>query len=447
MSRLSLRLRLVLAGAAAVITALALAAFALSMLFGAHVERLAAAELSVQLDSLIAGIDRTPETNHLGVTSAPTDPRFTLPFGGRYWQIDSPEGPALRSRSLWDEVLAMPVDHLDDGVEHLHRITGPGGTPLLAVERTVTLPASISPAPLRVTVAIDAGDLVLARAAFLRDITPYLAALALVLIIAGWLQVSFGLRPLADLGRRIAALRAGRTTRLGTDIPADIRPLGEEIDTLLAEREAELSRARNRAGDLAHGLKTPLQALIGEAGRLQDGGQPEAARAIEDITATMQRHVERELTRARIASTKGKGRADLAQIIDQIRRVLERTPQGAALDWQVSIPAGLMAATDPADLTEALGALTENAARHAKARISFSAKRAGGRIVLTLADDGPGIPEGEIAALIERGARADLRGHGLGLTIAHEIIEAMGGRLELTDAAPGLRVTIDLPAA
>ncbi|MDV7269279.1 HAMP domain-containing sensor histidine kinase [Thioclava sp. A2] len=447
MSRLSLRLRLVLAGAAAVVTALALAAGALAMLFGAHVERLAAAELSVQLDNLIAGIDRPAASDTLVTSSAPTDPRFNLPFGGRYWQINSPDGPALRSRSLWDEVLILPRDHLDDGVEHLHTITGPDGAPLLAVERTVTLPASISPAPLRVSVAMDAGDLAQARAAFMRDIAPYLAALALVLIVAGWMQVSFGLRPLADLGQRISALRDGRSTRLGADIPAELRPLGEEIDTLLAEREAELTRARNRAGDLAHGLKTPLQALIGEAGRLRDADQPEAAHAIEDITATMQRHVERELTRARIASTKGKGRTDLAQIVSQIRRVLERTPQGEALDWQVDIPAGLMAATDPADLTEALGALTENAARHAKTCISFSATRSGGRVALTLADDGPGIPAADIAALIERGARADLRGHGLGLTIAHEIIEAMGGALTLSDAAPGLRIRIDLPAA
>lgn len=447
MSRLSLRLRLVVAGAAAVIAALVLAAFALSALFAAHIERLAAAELSVQLDHLIAGLERDPATGALITTAAPADPRFNLPFAGRYWQFDPPGAPPQRSRSLWDEALPLPIDDLSDGAEHVHLVVGPKGGTLLAVERRVTLPPGMGGDQLRVAVAMDAVDLTAARAEFVRDMAPYLAAMALVLIAAGWIQVSFGLRPLADLGRRVVTIRAGRETRLGDDIPAEIRPLGEEIDALLAQREAELQRARNRAGDLAHGLKTPLQALIGEAARLRAAGQGGSADAIDDITGTMRRHVERELTRARIAAGAGRGRADLADSVGQILRVLRRAPAGEVLDWQLDLPVGLAVAADPADLTEALGALLENATRHARSRVTIAARHEGARIRLTLSDDGPGIPPARRAAMVERGARADSRGHGLGLTIASDILTAIGGQMTFGDAGPGLRIDIDLPAA
>ncbi len=446
MSRLSLRLRLALGGAVAVIAALALAAFALSALFAAHSERLAAQELSVQLDHLIAGIDRDPETGGLRATAPPTDPRFALPFGGRYWQVDLPGADPHRSRSLWDETLPLPTDSLADGAEHVHRIAGPQGSTLLAVERMITLPLALGGDRLRVAVAMDAADLTAARGAFMRDLVPYLAALALVLIAAGWAQVFYGLRPLADLGRRVASVRAGDAARLGQDFPVEIRPLGEEIDALLAAREEELQRARNRAADLAHGLKTPLQALVGEAERLREAGQAPAAEVLEEITGTMQRHVTRELTRARLAAGTTRGRADLGKAVGQIARVLQRTPQGAALDWQASLPEGLWVAADPADLAEALGALMENAARHARRSVQVGARREGAHIRLTLEDDGPGIPPERIEALMARGARADEGGDGLGLTIASEIIAAIGGTLAFADAAPGLRLEIDFPA-
>jgi len=445
--RLSLRLRLLLAGAAAIALSLAVAAVALSELFAAHVERRALAELSVHLDQLLAGIERGADGT-LEIATAPADPRFARPLGGLYWQIEA-EGTVVRSRSLWDYTLPLPTDVLTDGAGHVHHLVGAEGELLLVYERFVRLPTRLGGGAARAAVALAESDLALAKRAFMADLAPYIALLALVLIAAGWAQVGVGLSPLARVETRVAEVRSGARTRLGTDFPAELRPLASEVDALLALREAELARARTRAGDLAHGLKTPLQALLGEADRLRHAGQETGARAIEEITAEMHRHVDRELSRARVASRAASARADAAQAVARILRVIQRSGRGAELTWTSNLPPGLIAAIDSDDLTEALGALAENAARHAHSTVRLAARRQGGQVLIEVSDDGPGIAPERIETMMQRGARADESdaSTGLGLAIARGIVEAAGGTLTLSDAAPGLRAAIALPTA
>lgn len=441
---MSLRLRLALAGAAAILLALGLAALALGQLFAAHVERRAVAEMTVQLDQVLAGLERGAAG--LALARPPADPRFAMPYGGLYWQIEGPGG-MLRSRSLWDGVIGLPPDALADGQVHVHRLAGPRGAELLVLERSVTLPARLGGETARAAVAMEATELDAASAAFLADLLPYLGLLAAALTLAGWAQLAIGLRPLRGLKGQVAALRAGRAARMGGDWPAEVRPLAGEIDALLSARTAETERARARAADLAHGLKTPLQALMGEAARLRAAGADSRAEGIEDIAGAMRRTVDRELARARTAARAADARADPAEVAARLIAVLRRTPAGSGLDWRMQVPAGLAVALDEADLAEALGALAENAARHARATVVFRAEPAGPLLRLTVADDGPGMPGPQRAALVRRFARADETGTGLGLAIAAEIAEAAGGALDLDEAGPGLAATLALPRA
>ncbi|MCI5112832.1 MAG: HAMP domain-containing histidine kinase [Marivita sp.] len=439
---MSLRLRLALAGAVAILVALGLAALGLATLFAAHVERRAVAEMSVQLDQVLAGLERGPDG--LSLARPPADPRFSQPYGGLYWQIE--EGGAIqRSRSLWDTVLDLPADTLGDGAVHVHHLPGPEGANLLVLERSSILPARLGGGAVRAAVGMNASELDAARRNFMADLAPYLGLLALALITAGWAQLSVGLRPLRDLGARIAALRTGRAMRMGEDWPVELRPVAAEIDDLLTARDAETERARARAADLAHGLKTPLQALMGEAARLRGEGATEQAEGIEDTARAMRRTVDRELARARTATRAVDAQADPALVADRLIAVLRRTPDGAELDWRQGIAPGLSVALHEADLAEALGALAENAARHAKSTVAISAQTDGSHLLLSVADDGDGIPETRRAALMQRHARADETGTGLGLSIATDIAQAAGGDLMLTSAEPGLRATLRLP--
>lgn len=464
----SLRLRLILAGAVSVLAALALAAAGLLVLFERHVERRIDQELSVHLDQLVAGLDRTAG-GALVLLRPPGDPRFAVPLSGLYWQYEG-QNAVQRSRSLWDFELALPAEENGDPLPHRHTLAGPGETQLLLLERVVELRG----APVRVAVALDRREIDTATRAFGLDLAPYLAVLALFLMAAAVAQVTIGLRPLTAVRDGLAAIRSGRRTRLGDDFPDEIRPLAGELDGLLAAREAQVESARARAGDLAHGLRTPLQVLAGDVERLQARGETEIAAEIETVALAMRRHVERELARARLASGRGTATAAPAAVARAVVAVVSRTPAGSRLDWQVEIAEDARLAIDPDDLAEALGNLAENAARHAVARVRFTLDEAPGEepgegggegpeegpdegqgtspelVRLCVRDDGPGIPDDLIGTLTARGGRLDMAGGsgaGLGLAIVSDIAEAWGGRLLVENREPGLEAALCLRPA
>lgn len=447
MKRGSLRLRLLLAAALSVLAALALSAFGLTLLFERHVERRVEAELGIFLDQVVAGLDRAADGS-LVLTREPADPRFGEPLSGLYWQLQA-DNTMLASRSLWDATLALPPDELADGAVHRHRFAGPGGAALIALERSVTLPDRLGGGILRAAVAADAAEIAAATRAFAVDLVPYIGVLAAFLIAAAYMQVSVGLRPLAAVRRHLAAIRDGRRRRLGQAFPDEIQPLAAEVDALLEARERQAEKARARAGDLAHGLKTPLQVLAGCADRLRAKGETEVADDIALVAGSMRRHVERELARARRSATVPDATAEVARVVERLVAVVARTPAGSRLDWAVEIRAGTVARIDADDLAEALGNLIENAARHARRRVAIGARQEAGLIVVTVADDGGGIPPERLDEALRRGGRLDNLGSGagLGLAIVQDVAEAWAGELRLRNGAAGLEAAFAVPAA
>lgn len=441
----SLRLRLLLAGTISTAVALALAGYGLAVLFERHVERRIDAELIVHLNQLTAHLEPAGE-GRLKLSTPPADPRFEVPLSGLYWQIVAEQnGSVLHSRSLWDSELALPAEtQVDDEVRH-HRITGPDNKELYLLQRRVALPPRMGGGTARIAIAWESAEIATAVRQFTADLTPLLTILGALLLAAAWAQVTIGLRPLNAVRTRLAAIRSGKSKRLGSEFPDEVRPLAQEIDALIDARDAELARAKARAGDLAHGLRTPLQVLQTEIERLARDGHETAALHLATVTRTMQRTIERELTRARLAAPHRNAEADIATAVTQVLRVVERMPGAERLDWIVDIPAGLSAPIDRDDLAEALGNLIENAARHARHMVTVTGERSGAAVSLSVADDGPGIPAEQLQEVLRRGGRLDERGSGagLGLAIVTDIVESWGGALTLTDGKPGLIATIN----
>lgn len=303
---------------------------------------------------------------------------------------------------------------------------------------------------MRATVALDTADVAAATRAFAVDLLPYLGLIAALLIATGYAQVAIGLRPLTTVRKRLSAIRAHKTRRLGRGFPDEIMPLAEEVDALLEARERQIAKARARAGDLAHGLKTPLQVLSGDVERLRMKGEVEIATEIQQVATAMRRHVDRELARARIGTGGQEASARLAEAVERVVAVMVRTPAGARLNWSVDIPADGAARIDPDDLAEAVGNLAENAARHAREKVSIrSSNESSGFIILTIADDGKGIPPGQLEEALSRGGRLDRseNGAGLGLAIVADIAEAWEGRFEIRNTSTGLEADLCLPRA
>ncbi|MEX0430904.1 sensor histidine kinase [Spiribacter insolitus] len=448
MTRGSLRLRLAVAGAIAICLSLAVAGWGMTRLFSAHVERGAVSELETHLEQVLGGLERDPGGS-LTLASEPADPRFRQPYGGLYWQINTADG-SLRSRSLWDWQLALPPLSPTEGLAVLDDLQAPDGRRLLGVERSVVLPPSLGGETITLMLAMDRAAVSAAVRSFATDLLPYLTLLALALIAAGWLQLEVGLRPLRELAERLAAIRTGEAQRLGGDLPREVSPLASDFDALLDAREAEMDAARQRAADLAHGLKTPLQALLGESDRLRRTGDEATADTLERIVGRIRQHVDRELTRTRVASRASGSRSDVIEVTASVVAVIARTPDGERLTWETPTKGAeaMPVALDAADLAEAIGTLLENAARYADQCVRISARPVGGgKVEIRVRDDGPGLPDSALTRLLDRGARLDeRRDHtGLGLAICREIAEGAGGSLALENAEPGLRARLTLP--
>jgi signal transduction histidine kinase len=450
MSARSLRARLWIAGGVSIAIAILVAGAGLVTLFERHVERRIGAELRVQLNQLAAAVT-LDDAGAVQLTNAPADPRFAQPLSGLYWQIDAPgDAGLLRSRSLWDTVIDLPDDALQPSGVHTHWLPGPNGQRLLISERLVVIEQGGETRALRLMAGVDRDEVIAARHAFAADMVPYLAIVTVAFIVATLVQIQIGLTPLEAVRQGVGAIRSGRAQRLAEHYPAEVMPLVGEVNALLAARERAVEQARAWTADLAHGLKTPLSALSADAQRLREAGQDALADDLEQLAQTMRRRVDRELIRARVRSGTQPYPAgsDVVAALRSLLRTLQRTPEGARLEWSIRAPRCAEVAMAQEDLLELLGNLLENAAKWARAQVLIKVL-GDGPIALRIQDDGPGVTAEQLPHLGQRGLRLDQRkeGTGLGLAIARDIIDAYGGTLKFSLApGSGLTAEVELPA-
>lgn len=136
-----------------------------------------------------------------------------------------------------------------------------------------------------------------------------LGLLALVFMIGGLSQVRRGLAPVDQLRGRLAAVRDGRSRRIEGDYPAEVQPLVDDLNALIEHREDAVRRAQAKAGNLAHGLKTPLALLSQEAEQVESAGHTELAAGIRQEVDRMRRQIDYHLAHARGRLRRGTGHA------------------------------------------------------------------------------------------------------------------------------------------
>jgi signal transduction histidine kinase len=273
-----------------------------------------------------------------------------------------------------------------------------------------------------------------------------------LLMTAGVWQIRRSLRSLGLLQTRLAAVHRGDDREIAGRYPAEVQPLVDDLNALIAEREQRVRRALARAGDLAHGLKTPLAVLASDADRVAAAGDPELAAALTAQVERMRHQIDYHLAQARAAAAgDGPGvRAVVAPSVDGLIRTLQRLHAERALTLESSVPAALTVRCRREDLEEILGNVLDNACKWGRARVRLEAAQSDGVVAITVDDDGPGLDPALADDVLRRGVRADGRmpGSGLGLAIAHDLLELYRGTIELSRSPlGGLRARIRLPAA
>ena len=448
----SLRFRLLAGTLAALLLALLLAGLLLAGLFREQVRRQFESGLRAQLDQLSARLEFDAQGRPQLDARQLSDPRWSRPYSGLYWQLDAdggvsaPQRGVLRSRSLWDAQLQAPPDALADGTVHWHELSGPDGAPLLLAERLLR-PEAASAGAWRLLVAADLRETRAAARRFNGVLALSLAVLLALLGAAALAQVAVGLAPLRALQRALAAVHAGRAARIEGRFAAEVQPLVEDFNAVL-DRNAELvARARSQAGNLAHAVKTPLAALDAAAQR----GEAALAPLVREQVGLLRRQVDWHLARARAAAALPGLRTPLAPLLAGLLRVMERVHRGRGLRLAAgAVSPALAFAGESQDLQEMLGNLLDNACKWARSEVRIEARAEAGRLRLRVEDDGPGIPADQRATALARGARLDesVAGSGLGLAIVQELAGLYGGSLDLGDSPlGGLAATLVLPAA
>ena len=451
MNRISLRLRLLAVWAIFIALMLQIVGVGLRLLYQRSITERTRSELSADLRQLRRGMEVSP-SGGVSVVRAPTDPQFDIVFGGRYWQIEETGKPIAKSPSLETVSLVLPKSFEASEAEKSVDIVGPEDQKLFAVVRKHFLPRmeSNERLTLTITTAVDASEIEEDTDKFAADLFRSLTGLAVMLLLGAWAHVTIGLRPLEVLRSRVADVRAGRADQIEGEYPDEVMPLVLETNALLDAQEYALAAARARAGDLAHGLNTPLAVMAAKSRELRRKGEAGVANEIDHQIESMHRHVERELARARARGPASAGHApiDAVALLRNLIQVIDSLPRDVAIDWVDELPDIFLVAADRDDFNNIAGNLLENAHKWAKARVRIGAKRQSGRAVFTIEDDGPGVADDKISEVLQRGVRADttVSGSGLGLAIVSDLIELYRGSLELSRSAlGGLKVTIDLP--
>jgi signal transduction histidine kinase len=444
----SLRTRLLLSAAVFVGLALAAVWFILAGLFERQIAAEYEARLGAVADTLAANLVR--KAGGWTIDREPVDPRYGVPGSGEYWQVTGDVAKPLRSRSLWDTTLAETGPLAARG-SSLISLVGPVDEQLVAVSTRITVENS-EPASFTLVAATHRDAYDAAVDGFASQLFTMLAATGIFLMLASALQVTVGLAPLTALSRRVADIRSGTARRLPEEGPQETGALVREVNQLLEARERDLDKARNRASDLAHGLKTPLTILAQIAERMEASrsalAKVSGTEIAEQVGAIRQR-VDRQLALSRMSGLHGQ-KTDMRAATDKLVNVVRQLPTQGTVEWHNKIPPEVMAACEMNDFAEALGNVLDNARKFARTRIELTGGLRGAMAWLTVTDDGPGVPDGQVERIAERGMRLDTKESetGLGLAITREILEAHGGRLSLANAADGgLAVTLELPGA
>ena len=440
----SLNARVTLGAALVLAVFVALSAFALERAFRDSARSARQERLLAQVYLLMAAAEVDPQ-GKLILASGPSEPRLDQPGSGLYAAIVDGAGEVIwRSRS------SLSVDtpkgpSLPAGQQRFAQIDS--GEGFFQESFGVTWATASGSYPFTFSVAEDLKPFRDQLAVYRRSLWSWLGIMAVLLLAAQWATLRWGLKPLRRVADELTGLEKGERDRLAGDYPTEIKRLTDNLNTLLTHERARQKRYRDALADLAHSLKTPLalmRSVIAET-----APEAKSAQTLDEQVDRMDRIVGYHLQRAAAS-----GRSELLApqplrpAVERICAALGKVHADKRVEVELDVDPALAFRGDEGDLTEVLGNLLDNAFKWARARVRVNAQLAQNRIHLHVEDDGPGISAEAAAHVLERGTRADqsVPGHGIGLAVTRDIVEAYAGRVEISSSAlGGARITLTLP--
>lgn len=445
----SIRLRITVASLAAIAIAIFTANILIANLFKEHALKQFEATMQVQLNQIASLIVAEPKSGRIELTSQPSEPRWSAPLSGYYWQINLPDGQLLRSRSLWDSILNVSQKETA-GTSNFYYIDDLSNQHLLALTKSLSIDGGST--KFLLTVASDTKELDKAILAFQSSIQGYLLILAIVLLAILFLQISFGLSPLSALKMALHRFHIGEAERVEGAFPVEFNPLVAELNDVIEKNSTIVTRAKTQAGNLAHAMKTPI-AVISNALEDRNISHDSFKALVQEQIYKAKEQIDWNLAKARAATSVKNSRlkTSVLPVIESIVAVMRKVYAEKALRIELQNPAAssFIFNGEEHDLQEIVGNLLDNACKWAKTRVDISAASYKDGLQIVVEDDGLGVNPADYGKVLRRGFRVDelTQGSGLGLAIVDDLISLYGGSIELGHSSlGGLRVQVRLGA-
>ncbi len=411
------------------------------------------------LDGHLMALLAAAEPTGQGELEMPTDlhdPRLSSIGSGLYAEIRRADGVVRwRSRSALGHEMAFGATS-EDGSRLFQKESLPDGTPLLTLSLSIQWEfpdGELKPFVFSVAESLDSFNAQVAR--FRQQLFGWFAAVALVMLLAISALLRGLLRPLRQIETEIGAIEEGKRESLSGQFPTELMGVARNMNLLIDSERARSDRYKATLDNLAHSLKTPLAAMRallnqGLPAKFSDRFDEQIERMDEIVRYQLRKPA--TLATENLVLTQVSVVREVERLVDGLRKVYhDKEP-----DIDTAIDEGIQFRGDKGDFLELAGNLLDNACKWCDSRVRITIRHAvnevgvKGGIVLSVADDGPGIPAAAAEELLQRGTRLDesTPGHGIGLAVVKDIAHSYGGQLSIqTSDLGGAEITVTISPA
>lgn len=416
---------------------LGLIGMALDRAFVNSVNAAARDQLQGNIYALLGAADET-EDGHLAMPMGLPDPRYSEIESGLYAEVAGEHDYSWRSHSL----IGSEFDFLQwtapgDWVFREYAINRQNFLTLsfgvdwesldgVATRYTFAVAQNLAPQLSRIQ-------------AFRKTMLYWFGGLALALLLAQFLILRWGLKPLRQVEKEIGDIENGRTHRLTGAYPRELTGLTNNLNSVLSQSVVARERYRHSLDDLAHSLKTPLALLLGALGsKSSDALERTVHEQVDRMNGIVQHQLKRAAASGKTVATKP---VPICKAVTRLKLSLDQVYRQRAIQCQVDCAEDYLFLGDEADLLEILGNVLENAYKYGQQNVTVivtGADRAG-FVRLDISDDGKGIDQALRPSVLKRGYRLDERqeGQGIGLSVVAEIVDLYDGSITIGENRSG----------
>lgn len=428
----------------------------LSILFGISIEKQFDHRLQSTLTELV-GSTRIVD-NKVVLDLKHSAPNYSNLYSGWYWQIVESasyenlfKSPSLDKSSLilqFSDVDKLNIAAHKDQVFR-HNLKGPVQQDIRIYAQYILFPEQAE--PLLYIISGNSKLLKQEARSFYWMIATGLSLLVLGLLLGTYFQLRFVLKPLENLKNYLAKIRVGEGKAIEGDLPQEIIPVANEINSLIAANRQVIERARTHVGNLAHALKTPISVLLNASDQKTD----ENSKLVFEQVKLMNVQITHHLNRARMiasvdtVATKIYVQPVATSIINALKKI--NFDKNVQVDFTAQQDVCFYG--EKQDLEELIGNLIDNAFKWCNQHVTIAIdvqKRLNNQpqLHIVIEDDGSFMPPKELERVLQRGQRIDenMKGTGLGLSIVKELADLYDGEFALNKShLGGLKAELWLP--